>query len=294
MSEFFRKVLYGNERKQDFTEANLPATRREQFTYVIKTRWLKLLTVNFGVLLFFIPLLFWRIICLSYGSAFGKITVENVSGYIQYVVAYKSVPRAVFIGGAALGIAGGFHAVRMIVWGEPIGTLRAFFRGIKYSWLQYFLGGIVYGVFCGIVEIAEALVASGSLSDRMMSVLAFGGLVISRVLIMSVGMFALALVSNYNMKMLHCIKSSILLAIQTLFKTLKFLIISLLPSVIWFLTGNIYMEIIGQLILIVCGFVYSLLVWCLYTNSIFDRYINLKSYPDYYRKGLQKGEMDHA
>lgn len=294
MSEFFRKVLYGNERKQDFTEENLPATRREQFFYVIKTRWIKLLTVNFFVLLFFIPLLLWRMICLSYGSSFGEITVENVSGYIEYVVAYKSVPRVVLIGVAALGIAGGFHAVRMIVWGEPIGTLRAFFKGIRYSWMSYFFGGVLYGAFCGVSEVADAIVASGALSDRTISVIAFSGLVISRVLIVSVGMFALALVSNYSMKTLHCIKSSVLLAIQTLFKTLKFLIISLLPSTIWFLLGNIYLEIVGILVLLVCGFVYSLLVWCLYTNSIFDRYINLKSYPDYYRKGLRKGEINNA
>ena len=270
MGEFFRKLLYGNERKQDFTEASLPATRREQFSYVIKTRWLKLLTVNFWVMLFFLPLLLWRMICLSYGSSFGALDAKNVSAYIQYITSYKSIPRAVFMGIAALGIAGGFHAVRMIVWGEPIETLRAFFKGIRYSWMQYFLGGILYGAFCCISEVADALIASGSFSNRTMSVLAFGGLVIARILIVSGGMFALALVSNYSMNMLHCIKSSILLAIQTLFKSLKFLVIGLLPSTIWFLLGNVYLEIVGQLVLLVCGFVYSLLVWWLYTNSIFD------------------------
>ncbi len=294
MGEFFRKILYGNERKQDFTEASLPATRREQFSYVIKTRWLKLLTVNFWVMLFFIPLLLWRMICLSYGSSFGELSAENVSAYIQYITSYKSIPRAVLMGVAALGIAGGFHAVRMIVWGEPIGTLRAFFKGIKYSWIPYFLGGVLYGAFCCATEVADAMIASGGLSNRTMSVLAFSGLVISRILLVSVGMFALALVSNYSMNMLHCIKSSILLAIQTLFRTLKFLAISLLPTTIWFMFGNVYLEIAGQFVLLVCGFVYSLLIWCLYTNSIFDRYINLKSYPDYYRKGLRKGEMYHA
>lgn len=294
MGEFFRKILYGNERKQDFTEASLPATRREQFFYVIKTRWLKLLTVNFGVMLFFIPLLLWRMICLSYGSSFGELSAENVSAYIQYITSYKSIPRAVLMGVAALGIAGGFHAVRMIVWGEPIGTLRAFFKGIRYSWMPYFLGGVLYGAFCCVSEVADALIASGGFSNRTMSVLAFSGLVISRILIVSVGMFALALVSNYSMNMLHCIKSSILLAVQTLLKTLKFLALGLLPTTIWFMFGNVYLEIAGQFVLLVCGFVYSLLIWCLYTNSIFDRYINLKSYPDYYRKGLRKGEINNA
>lgn len=294
MSELFRKVLFGSDRKQDFTEASLPATRREQFLYVIKTRWLKLLTVNLWVLLFFVPVLLWRMICLSYGSSFGELVPENVFRYIQYVVAYKSVPRAAFAGVAALGIAGGFHAVRMIVWGEPVGVTRAFLRGIRYSYRQFFLGGILYGIFSAISEVAEALISGGIISDQMINILAFGSLVISKVLVVSVGMFALALLSNYNMKMLHCIKSSILLAVQTLYKTLKFLLVSLFPTTIWFWTGNIYMEIVGQLILIVCGFVYSILVWCLYTNSVFDRYINLKSYPDYYRKGLRKGEKDHA
>ena len=292
MSSFVRKLLYGEERKKDFTEANLPVTRREQFGYVIKRRGFRLLAINTGVFTFFIPVLLWRMLCLAYESSFDNITIDNVSAYIQYVIYYKSIPRAVCMGVAGLGLAGGFHAIRMIVWGEPVGTARSFLRGIRYSFVQYFIGGMLYGVFCMIIEIVEVMIYSGYISDKSMKILAMGSIVLSKFLLVASGMFAMALLSNYNIKVLHCIKNSILLVMGSLFKTAGFIILSLGPSILWFVTGYIFMDIIGILILLLCGFAYSLLIWCLYTNSIFDRYINQKNYPEYYRKGLRK-ERNH-
>lgn len=290
MSGFVRKLLYGEEKKRDFTEANLPATRREQFGYVIKRRGFRLLAINAGVFAFFIPVLLWRILCAAYESSFGAITIDNVSAYIQYVITYKSIPRTVCMGVAGLGLAGGFHAIRMIVWGEPVGTFRSFLRGIRYSFVQYFIGGMLYGVFGMITEIVEIMIFCGYISDKSMKIFAMGSIVLSKFLVVAIGMFAMALMSNYNIKVFHCIKNSILLVISTLFKTAGFMFLSLGPSILWFMTGYIFMDIAGILILLLCGFAYSLLTWCLYTNSIFDRYINLKSYPDYYRKGLRKEE----
>ncbi len=294
MSDFFRKVLFGSEKNKDFTKEDFPATRQEQFFYVIRTRWRKLFVINFWVLLFFLPTLIWHLFCMSYESSFGAISAENVSEYMQYVIAYRSLPAAIGMGVAALGIAGGFHAVRMIVWGEPVEVCRAFFRGIRYSGGPYFGGGLFYGIFSAIWEVAGAMIAGSIISDRTMESLAQGSLAVSKCLLVSVGMFAMALLSNYNMKLLHCIKSSILLVFQTFFKTAAFLFVSLFPTALWFLTGNVYGEVVGLLLLLLGGFAYSMLVWCLYTNSVFDRYINLRSYPDYYRKGLRKREEDHA
>lgn len=288
MSGFFRRVLYGNERKHDFTDANLPATRREQFVYVIKNRWLKLLATNFWVFLFFLPLLLWHLCCLAYEFSFGKVTTENVAGFVEYILAYKSVPAIVCMAVAGIGLAGGIHSIRMIVWGEPIGTVRAFFRGIKYSWGQYLIGSILYGVFCVVAEVAEGMVFCGAISDKMVQIILVGALWASELLIVSLGMFSMALISNYNIKMHVCIKNSVLITISTLFRTIAFLFVSLFPTILWFVVGSVYLEFIGIVLLLLGGFAYSILVWCLYTNGVFDRYINQKDYPDYYRRGLRK------
>lgn len=288
MSGFFRRVLYGKERKSDFTEANLPATRREQFVYVIKTRWRRLLTVNVWVFLFFTPLLLWHLLCLSYESSFGNLTEENISAYIQYVSAYKSIPRTIFMGVAGLGLAGGLHAIRMIVWGEPVGPVRAFFHGIRHSYIQFLIGGFFYGIFRTILEVAKILVFGGGVLEDGMQIIVVASVILSEYMIVIFGMFMMALVSNYNIRFLHCMKNSILLTVSTLMKTLLVLCAGLLPTAGWFLIGHIVSHLIGIVILMSVGFAYSIMVWCLYTNSIFDRYINYQSYPDYYRKGLRK------
>ena len=288
MGEFFRRVLYGKEQKSDFTDASLPATRREQFAYVIKTRWRKLLAVNLLVFLFSAPLLLWHLLCLSYESSFGNLTTENISAYTQYVIAYKSIPRTIFMGLTGLGLAGGLHAIRMIVWGEPIGAVRAFFRGIKHSYKQFLIGGFFYGIFRMISEVAKVRTFGIEVLDASMQIVAMAALVLSECFVIIFGMFMMALISNYNIKFAHCIKNSILLTFNTLVKTVLVLCAGLLPIVFWFLGGNIILHLIGIVLLISVGFAYSILVWCLYTNSIFDRYINMKTYPDYYRKGLRK------
>ena len=200
MSSFVRKLLYGEERKKDFTQANLPATRREQFGYVIKRRGFRLLGINAGVFLFFVPVLLWHMLCLSYETSFDTITIDNISAYIQYVIAYKSIPRIVCMGGAGLGLAGGFHAIRMIVWGEPVGTVRSFLCGIRYSSVQYFVGGMLYGVYCMITEVAESLIFCGHILDKNMKILAMGSILLSKFMVAAIGMFAMALLSNYNIK----------------------------------------------------------------------------------------------
>lgn len=293
MSDFFRKVLYGKEQKGDFTDANLPATRKQQFVYVIKRRWRRLLAINLWVLLFFSPLLLWRLFCMAYESSFGTLTGENISAYTQYVIAYKSIPRTIFMGVAGLGLAGGIHAIRMIVWGEPVGPTRAFFRGIKHSYKQFLIGGLVYGIFCATLELAKILAFGSGILDASMQILAAASIILAQILIVMFGMFMMALISNYNINLLHCMKNSVLLTLTTLVKTVLVLCAGLLPITAWFLFGNIILELIGLMILMSVGFAYSILVWCLYTNSIFDRYINYKSYPDYYRKGLRKEEW-HA
>ena len=143
------------------------------------------------------------------------------------------------------------------------------------------------------MELAKILAFGSGILDATMQILAAASIILAQILIVMFGMFMMALISNYNINFLHCMKNSVLLTLTTLLKTALVLCASLLPITGWFLFGNIILELIGIMLLMSVGFAYSMLVWCLYTNSIFDRYINHKSYPDYYRKGLRKEEW-HA
>ena len=49
------KYLYGKDNKTDFTDAMLPARRREQFGYLFKNNYLRLFYLNLIVFIFFLP-----------------------------------------------------------------------------------------------------------------------------------------------------------------------------------------------------------------------------------------------
>ncbi len=49
-------------------------------------------------------------------------------------------------------------------------------------------------------------------------------------------------------------------------------------------------QYIGVFFISCFGFGYLECVWVLYTNSVFDKYINAVNYPDFVRKGLYRGE----
>ena len=58
-------------------------------------------------------------------------------------------------------------------------------------------------------------------------------------------------------------------------------------EVSYWLIGIIYMYFIGIVLLGLLGLSYAILTWVLYTNSSYDLYINIKQYPEIYRKGLR-------
>ena len=65
-----------------------------------------------------------------------------------------------------------------------------------------------------------------------------------------------------------------------------------MPIAIIFAIGNIYLDLIAQVILGLCGFSYCIMKISLYTNEFYDEYINVKDYPEYYRKGLASLEVE--
>lgn len=286
MSDFSKKILFGDDNGKDFTNANLPATRKKQFLYLIKTRTHKLFYINLLVLLFAIPLMLWHTFCLAYSFSFGEITVENINGYLSFILYYKSIPNIFLMVIAFWGIAGGLHTIRFISWGEPILLPKTFFRGIKLNIKQFSIIGLIVGICTALYDFAFTMVSYAAGDSPFVTGMSFFGLLLSVVIMLSVSVFLLTLCSTYNIKITTALKNAIILFVKNIFSTLKVLCITVLPLAIIFAVGNIYLDLIAQVILGLLGFSYCIMKISLYTNEFYDEYINIKDYPEFYRKGL--------
>lgn len=291
MSSIGRKILFGDDKIKKFTNSDLPKNRKQQFLYLVKTRLSKLFYVNLLVCLFAFPLLIWHLMCLSHSFSFGEINAENFNAYLQFVTYYKSSLRLVLAIPASYGIAGGLYVIRRMAWGEPISLLKTFFKGIKLNLLQFSIFGIIYGIFAGIYDSASAILAFIYPSDGIEAVVFRGGMILSVFLFIGVAQFLVTLCSTYSVKTLSAIKNSFILVGKTLPKTMGILCLSVFPFGIMLSIGNVFIDIICIVILLIFGFSYMLTVISLYTNSIYDEFINANDYPDYYRRGLAPREL---
>ena len=286
MSDFGRKILFGDDNGRDFTNDSLPRTRKKQFMYLVKTRLHKLFYINLLVLIFAIPLMIWHTLCLAYSFSFGEITAQNIGEYIYFLLYYKSVPNLILTVIAFYGIAGGLHTIRLVSWGEPVSLPRTFLRGIKLNIKQFSTMGFAFGIVTALYDFAFTMLSySGGDSPFVMG-LSSCGLIISAIIVLSIFVFLLTLCSTYNIRLSIALKNSIILFVKNIFATFKILCITVLPPAIIFAIGNIYLDLIAQVILGLGGFSYCIMKISLYTNEYYDEYINVKDYREFYRKGL--------
>lgn len=286
MRAFGKSILFGNDNNKKFTEQDLPGNRREQFIYLIRTRFSRLFGVNLLVFLFALPLIVWQVLCLAYSLSLGEIGVENFGQYFHHLLYYKSSLGLLLSIPAAYGIAGGIYTVRLMSWGEPISLFRTFFKGIRLNLWQFTLFGILYGLFVGVYDAAVALLSFAYSGTDFARVALHFGLILSAVLLISVAAFLIPLCSTYSIRTATAVKSSIGLVGKTMLKTLGVLCISVFPFAVMLAFGNVAVIFIAIALLFVFGFSYVIMVISLYTNSIFDEVINARDYPDYYRRGL--------
>ena len=285
MSGFFRKWLYGDGSKKDFSSADLPRTRAQVYKRLIKTQTGRLLRANWWMLLFCLPFLAWNLVCLSYGSSFDVTTAEGQQHYTNFLLTIKYPFTILGIAIAFLGFSGLIFLVRNMCWGLPASVTRTYFRGIKSSWWQFLVIGFLVSVIWCLFDYAFVLLNFSALTTLQL-ILIYAVMVFALVMLLCGLMFLVNLISTYKMSLLSAIKNSFLLSIKYFLKSLGILCITVLPVFLLEIFGIVLLNIIAYILLAAFGFVHVAIVWHLFTNSVFDNHINKKTYPDFYRKGL--------
>lgn len=287
------RMMLGKEKSEGYARASLPSNRWELFWDIFKGRFWKIVVINLLILLFFIPLfvlLFFRSTGIAnlgvlwpFSQAFGvgyQAPPSMVGVYEQIVLdvnvlIYLLLPIVATI--AAVGVAGGAYVIRNMVWTEGIFVANDFWRGIRKNFKNIFLIGLTFSIIFYVsitgVTMCNKLLATGTNIDWVLTickVIAYAILIFYSV----VCMHMITMSVTYELKFRHLLKNALIFTVGLFPHTIFFLVIGMLPLII-FLLGGI-LSIIGIVLLILFGFSFLLLVWTNFSQWAYDKYINDK------------------
>ena len=282
--------------KIDFTEASLPHSRRDVFRDVLKNRWKDLLKLGALLLLFSLPLLVF--------GAVGEINAANI--YAEYkngaISAETCASEVAASNGAfalikiigyiifSVGIAGSARVLRQIIWDEPLFFSEDFKDGIKIYGGQFALAMFLYGL-C-----AYTAVFFSSATNGILYAIALG---LGVFILLPAMFFWLSERTVYASRIGENIRNGFMFYVRTLFKSIGMLLLAFLPFILEYVLEffGLYNFIFKYSYLLICTFLFlplGIMLWLLYTYSVFDKYINAELFPEILHKGFYPSETEET
>lgn len=282
--------------KNDFTGDNLPHSRRDVFRDVLKNRWKDLLKVGALLLLFSLPLLVF--------GAVGEINAANI--YAEYkngaISAETCASEVAASNGAfalikiigyiifSVGIAGSARVLRQIIWDEPLFFSEDFKDGIKIYGGQFALAMFLYGL-CSYTAVFFSSAANGILYAIALGLGVF--------ILLPAMFFWLSERTVYANRIGENIRNGFMFYVRTLFKSIGMLLLAFLPFILEYVLEffGLYNFIFKYSYLLICTFLFlplGMMLWLLYTYSVFDKYINAELFPEILHKGFYPSETEET
>lgn len=282
-----KRLVMGKPRETDLTESDLPRTRFAQFKHCMRTRFGVLFRINMLAALFFVPLAVWDLLVSGYISSLASDLPQA-----EYVARTLSLTLLRFgseiplIMLAFVGLSGLMYVTRRVCWGESIKIIADFGKGIKQSWLQFLLLGLVTGgVWLGIrVAIGQSAVMLAS-NPTLYTFIIVASVLLAVVCAVAL-MFAINMSSLYNIGFGRLVFNSLLLAFKRAIVGIGIVIVSLLPVLVFALMPWAIVQIVGYCVDAVFSLGFAALIQTVYCHSVFDDVINQSFYPEYVRIGL--------
>lgn len=287
------RLVMGKEKSEGYARASLPSNRWELFWDIFKGRFWKLVGVNMLILLFFLPLiallLMRYVMQVNYGAIYpfaqgfgiGYQAPTSVIGFAEQIsvgingLVYILLPLTFILG--AVGISGGAHVIRNMVWSEGVFVSNDFWHGIKKNYKNVLLTGLLFSLcfylFSSAFGTCSLKIALGS-SPLWLYKTAQFLLVIFLIFASVCALHMIALNVNYELKFFHLLKNGLLFAFGLFPFNVVFGACCLIPYAITFIGG--LATIIAYLFIILFGCAWVLLIWLNYAQWTFDRYINPK------------------
>ena len=276
---------FNNYSNKEFKESDLPHNRKEVFFDTLKVRFLLYLKIGFVLFLFLLPFLgvnlYGKLLIASYLEENG-MTEEaiNQASQMKTIITLFYVPAFMIF---SIGLAGVMKVLRQLIWGEGVVFKDDFKSGIKQNYQTFLTTFFIFG----LVYVLDTFVSSLNLEYKFIVYIPYG---VTFVFIIPVFMYILTQSILYSNKYTSFLKNSIYFFIKTVPVSLLFTLIllvliypinsSYLPS-LW-----LQYSIISVVIILIIPFFLSAKI--LYDFSVYDKYINVKDYPEYVDKGINR------
>lgn len=285
---FLYRWTMGRDDNPDFTLDDLPGNRWQVFKDVLSNRFGTLVKINLLMILFALPAIVWYVLSLRARAASGMFINYSANfgfGYpfvkdISYVGQAYNVQQQLWFNLimipllmiASIGLAGGFHAIKMLVWGEGITVINTFFKGIKSNIVPFLWSTLLIGLGFTLVQynISAFGLYTGS---QFLSVLSLVASIMLFVLLVFMVVFIYTQAATYKISIWGLIKNSFLFSIGLVFHNIFFVGITALPIILLMFTG----PELGMLVMFfyaLIGVSMTILIWTLYSHYVFDKYLN--------------------
>lgn len=288
---FIYRLIYGKGRSEDFTSRDLPKNRAGQFFYVFRTHFGKIFRINLLAGLCALPYLVWDYLLNGYVSRYmsGLSVQEQFSQLLRMsLLQYGSEIPMIML--AFIGLAGAFYVIRKLCWGAPVRIINDFGKGVKQCYKQFlalgFLTGVVNFVFNYLVNLNLLTVSQ---EVEFVYVLALALTAVAALVLFVALVFALGQSALYNTGFFALVKNSFILTFKRLFRALGVCVLSVLPMLVFRFFPWAFMQIIGGCVTLIIGIGFAVTMQTVLCLSVFDTFINAKSYPKFVNLGLRTG-----
>lgn len=273
MAKWLQKLINGNPDKKDFTKADLPDNRFDQFFDVIKTRFTGLITLNLLYLLFILPMLLLFVFIFIFGLPNMEEIFptdnpfDNFMGYVNHFLLICIVLHAI----AGPATAGTHYVLRNWSWGEHARPGSDFWMEFKRSWktsvcYNALSSMLIYACFFWICTAVGNSQTTNMLPDAVRYIIAgVVGIVLIIYLLMDVYVYPLMVTFKLSFKQL--LKNALLIALARVPQTLGYVLCCAafvaLVCLLWQIT---------TFVIVIMGFVLVFLAKMLVANSAFDKF----------------------
>lgn len=257
----------------------LARTRKLLLKEILRYRLFDVFLLSLCTFVFFIP----GIIYLVFANGF-MLSQNNIylviTGYLLLIPFWMI---------AGLGISGGLYFAKRICWGEGANVLKDFFVGVKEHYKNFLIIYFILGLLYALVKIGVFFAYNVEETQSMAFVvggIGYAGLFI--ILIITLFMQTQTIIYTSTIKQLF--SNGLKFCIGKIFTNLLLVGFVLFPFIIIEFSTIDVLTWLGYVILAVFHLGISILIFTLYSHSIFDQTINRQYYPQIIRKGLAKDE----
>ena len=266
--------------KEDFTEQDLPSTRRQVFADCYKEQFTVILRLGFLCLALFLPAVLVVIMkdnfIIGATADLAEITKETLSP-IHYAARLKYGFMSVLAFTLFFTFfSGAMRIIRQLVWREPIFWKEDFGNGIRndsgtFALISFLTATINYLI--------------GLLDGSGVTYILYG---IYAGLILPVMIWSLLQTVYYKVGFFMSIRNGVLYYLKTLPSTLLIILVTAFPF--WIVIELIPLMLVKYIVLFVLALFYIVpitMVWLLFACRHFDEFLNKEQYPSVYRRGLR-------